>query len=206
MNAVPTVYVVDDDPVVRDALTLLIEQDGLQVEAFPSAEAFLEARELKRGCLITDVRMPGMDGLRLQEEINRRDHALPIIFLTGHGDIPMSVRVIKAGAVDFLTKPITRDALMSSIHSALKEGDWLHEQAATNVAARSRLAGLTEREREVMLLAVEGRSNKEIGRQLGISHRTVEVHKARVMQKTSAASLLELARIAEDSGIAAIRE
>lgn len=201
MSAAPTVYVVDDDPAVRDALSLLIEQDGLQVSAFPSAEAFLDASRSKRGCIIADIRMPGMDGLRLQDEINRRGCVLPIIFLTGHGDIPMSVRAIKSGAVDFLTKPITRDTLMSSVYNALQESDWLQLQAATNDAARSRLAELTEREREVMRLAVAGRSNKDIGRHLGISHRTVEIHKARVMRKTGAGTLLELARIAEDGGL-----
>lgn len=202
MTTPTTVFVVDDDPAVRDALTLLIEQDGLMVKAYPSAEAFL-ATCLGRcsGCIIIDVRMSGMDGLRLQEEIVRRGCALPVIFLTGHGDIPMSVRAIKAGAVDFLTKPITRDALMRSVHAALAESGSMLLQVATNRAARTRLVDLTEREREVMLLAVAGYANKEIGRCLGISHRTVEIHKARVMKKTGAATIIDLARIAEDGGL-----
>lgn len=198
------VFVVDDDPAVRDALTLLIEQEGLPVTAFDSAEAFLATCRGKcRGCLIVDVRMPGMDGVQLQEEIVRRGCSLPVIFLTAYGDIPMTVRAIKAGAVDFLTKPVTGAALMQSVQAALVESDRLKAAAESNHEASSRLAVLTLREREVMVLAVEGHTNKEIARRLGISHRTVEIHRGRIMQKTHTGSLIDLARIAQESGMVA---
>jgi FixJ family two-component response regulator len=201
MNENTTVFVVDDDPAVRDSLTLLIEQEGLRVQAFASAEDFLaHCQSHCSGCIIIDVRMSGMGGLQLHEEILRRGSLLPVIFLTGHGDIPMSVRAIKAGAVDFLTKPITRDLLMHSVRAALAEYDNLQVQVATSQAAQSRMAILTDRERDVMQLLLAGHANKEIGRVLGISHRTVEIHKARVMKKTGAISLLDLARLVEESG------
>lgn len=204
MNQEPIVFVVDDDPAVRDALTLLLEQEGLAVRAFDSAERFLAACGAGcRGCAILDVRMPGMDGIQLQEELSRRAVLLPVIFLTAFGDIPMTVQAIKAGAVDFLTKPVTAAALMHSVQAALAESERLQAQAASNSAASSRLAALTLREREVMLLAVAGHSNKEIGRRLGISHRTVEIHKGRIMQKTGAGTLLDLARVAQESGFLA---
>jgi FixJ family two-component response regulator len=196
-----TVFVVDDDAAVRDSLSLLIEQEGLAVKTFASARAFLEDFEPEHtGCVIVDLRMPEMDGMALQEEMARRGILLPVIFLTAHGDIPTSVRAIKAGAVDFLTKPITRSTLMASINSACEEGDRLRAQADTRVSAATLLASLTERERDVLTLAIEGLPNKVIARQLDISHRTVEIHKARIMSKTGATTLLELARIAEAAG------
>lgn len=204
MSNQTTIYVVDDDAAVRDSLTLLIEQEGLQVQAFDSAEAFLAACLPEgRGCAIIDVHMPGMDGVRLQAEMSRRAMPLPVIFLTAYGDIPMTVRAVKAGAVDFLTKPVTGEALMRSVEAALAESDRLQALAETNQAANSRLAALTGREREVMILAVEGHANKEIARRLGISHRTVEIHKGRIMQKTGTGSLLDLARIAQEGGLLA---
>lgn len=202
MNDNLTIFVVDDDPAVRDSLTLLLEQEDLPVQTFDGAEAFLAAcRPQQRGCAIVDLRMPGMDGMRLQEELGRRGILLPIIFLTGHGDIQTSVRAIKAGAIDFLTKPITASALLASIRAALVEGERLYAQAETTHTAASRLASLTERERDVMALAVEGLPNKEIARRLDISHRTVEIHKARIMHKTGAVTVLDLARIAEAGGL-----
>lgn len=204
MSEQARVYVVDDDPAVRDALTLLIEQEGLPVIAFDSAEAFLANCCGKcRGCVIVDVRMPGMDGVQLQEEIVRRGCPLPVIFLTAYGDIPMTVRAMKAGAVDFLTKPVTGAALMQSVQAALEESERRKVQADTNSVASSRLSSLTQREREVMALAVEGHSNKEIARRLGISHRTVEIHRGRIMQKTGTATLIDLARIAQEGGVLA---
>ena len=201
MNEQTLIYIVDDDPAVRDALTLLLEQEGLAVGAYACAPDFLAAlRPEQPGCAIVDLRMPGMDGMQLQEELAQRAILLPIIFLTGHGDIQTSVRAIKAGAVDFLTKPVTGAALVGSVHAALKEGEKLHAQAQVNQNATSRLASLTEREYEVMRLAIEGLPNKEIARRLDISHRTVEIHKARIMHKTAAATLLDLARIAEAGG------
>ncbi len=203
MNAEATVFVVDDDPAVRESLTLLLEQEDLDIMAFESAEAFLAvcAAAPSRSCIVADIRMPGMDGIQLQEELTRRGVALPLIFLTGHGDIPMSVRAIKSGAIDFLTKPVTGQALVRSVREALRESERLSEKAEKNGSASARMATLTEREREVMELAVSGMSNKEIARRLGISHRTVEIHKARVMHKTSSASLLDLVRIAQAAGL-----
>lgn len=202
MNPNATIFVVDDDPAVRDALTLLLEQEDFHVEAFDSAEAFLAAcRSTPNSCAIVDIRMPGMDGMQLQAELSRRDILLPVIFLTGHGNIPMSVQAIKAGAVDFLTKPITGTALLVSVTAALLESEKLYRQAETHQKANDCIEDLTEREREVMALAIEGLSNKEIARLLGISHRTIEIHKARIMHKTGATTLLDLLRIAKESGL-----
>lgn len=194
-----TVYVVDDDPAIRDSLSLLLEQEDMTVVGYESAAAFLNDIEIltPRCCAIVDIRMPDIDGLQLQAEIINRGILLPVIFLTGHGDIPMSVRAIKSGAMDFLTKPISGHALLESVHVALLESERLFSQAEANHSARSVLESLTDREREVMSLAIEGLSNKEIARQLGISHRTVEIHRARVMHKTGADSLVDLVRIAE---------
>jgi len=202
MTADATVFVVDNDPAVRDSLALLLEGEDFAVHTFDSAESFLAGwRPLPRSCAIVDIRMPGMDGLQLQEELARRGVPLPVIFLSGHGDIPMSVRAIKAGAVDFLTKPVTGSGLLESVQAALAESDRLATRTEANQTAATRLAALTQREREVMLLAAEGLPNKEIARRLGISHRTVEIHKARIMHKTGAETLLDLARIAEAAGL-----
>ncbi len=202
MKPPATVFVVDDDPAVRDALTLLLEQDDLVVKAFDSAEAFLAVcATLPRACAIVDIRLSGLDGMQLQAELARRKLRLPVIFLTGHGDIPLSVRAIKQGAIDFLTKPVTAADLLASVHAALLASDALDAQATRLHAAASRIVGLTERERQVMALAVEGLANKEIARRLGISHRTVEIHKTRIMHKTGAESLVDLLRIAEARGL-----
>lgn len=203
MNETPTVYIVDDEAAVRDALHLLLKREPFAVEVCDSAEDFL-ARPLaeRHGCAIVDVRMPGMDGLQLQEELGRRSIALPIIFLTGHGDIPMSVRAIKGGAVDFLTKPVAAERLLQAIHAALIESRRLQTRTSSNRQAASSLAQLTEREREVMLLALAGHPNKEIARRLGISHRTVEIHRAHILRKTGAANLLDLARLAAGATLA----
>lgn len=193
------VYVVDDDPAVRDSLAMLIEQDGISTETFASAHEFLSASGSldQIACAIIDVRMPGMDGLELQAELAQRKVLVPIIFLTGHGTIPMSVRAIKAGAVNFLTKPITGTELRESVQAALAECEKLLNQSESINTATKRLSSLTHREHEVMALAVAGLSNKEIARHLGISHRTVEIHKARVMHKTGAETLLDLVHLAE---------
>lgn len=197
----PTVFLVDDDSAVRDSLTLLLEEEGFAVESFDRAEAFLAVcPEADRGCAIVDIRMPGIDGLQLQEELAARHCALPLIFLTGHGDIPMSVRAIKAGALDFLTKPVTGEALLAAVRAGLAESERRSAEKAVNDSVASRLAMLTEREREVLALAVVGHPNKEIARRLGISHRTVEIHKARLMHKTGAATVLDLARLVEAGG------
>lgn len=201
MKLKDTVYVIDDDPAIRDSLALLLEQEDIAVLTFASARNFLDSigQTEPRCCAIIDIRMPSQDGLQLQAEIVRRGLLLPVIFMTGHGDIPMSVRAIKSGAMDFLTKPVTSHALLESVHAALLESEHLFSRAEASDAARSSLENLTDRERDVLGLAIEGLSNKEIARKLGISHRTVEIHRARVMSKTGAESLLDLVRIAEIS-------
>jgi len=178
---------------------LMIEQEGIKVETYNNGEDFLNVcHNDTYGCAILDIRMPGMDGMQLQQELNRRNIKLPIVFLTGHGDIPLSVKAVKTGAVDFLTKPVTRENLLSSVRSAILESQRLITQLENGQDAKSKLADLTEREREVMALAVAGSPNKEIARRLGISHRTVEIHKSKIMHKTGATNLLDLARIANE--------
>ena len=191
------IHVVDDDPAVRDALAMLLEQHGLKAVTWPGAAELLQGLEPEvSGCIIADVRMPGMDGLELQEELRRRGVTLPIIILTGHGDIPMSVRDMRRGAVDFLTKPVGAATLLASVREALEHDEEARRRASQAQSASARLATLTTREREVMDLAVKGLPNKEIARRLGISHRTVEIHRARLMQKTGAQTIVELVHLA----------
>jgi FixJ family two-component response regulator len=197
-----TVYIVDDDPAVRDSLTLMIAQEGIPVQTFASAEDFLVAATAEIfGCVIIDIRMPAMDGLQLQEALTKRNILLPIIFLSGHGDIPMSVRAIKAGAVDFLTKPVTRIKLVAAVRAAIMECERVFSTQASLNLAHALISHLTEREHDVMTLAVQGYPNKEIARSLGISHRTVEIHKSKIMHKTGAINLLDLARIAHEGAL-----
>ncbi|MDX9951176.1 MAG: response regulator [Methylophilaceae bacterium] len=197
-----TVYIVDDDPAVRDSLTLMLQQDGYRIRSFESGEAFLAVADTTtHGCAIIDIRMPGMDGIQLQEEILRRQIPLPVIFLTAHGDIPKSVKAMKAGAVDFLTKPVTRRDLLAALQAASREIARIETSAANRSQAQAQLETLTERELQVTQLAILGHSNKEIARKLGISHRTIEIHKSNIMKKTGALNLLELARIAHDAGL-----
>lgn len=196
-----TVFIVDDDAAIRDSLSLMIEQENIAVQAFDSAETFLAAYQPEYpSCAIVDIRMPGMDGIELHQALLKRNILLPIIFLTGHGDIPMSVQAMKAGAVDFLTKPVTREKLLISIRAAIQKSERLLSENANHQEALLHLASITDRERDVMLLAVQGHPNKHIARQLGISHRTVEIHKSKIMQKTGAINLLDLARIVHESG------
>jgi FixJ family two-component response regulator len=202
MSATATVFIVDDDAAVRDGLAMLLDTAGLAVETYDSAAAFLAAcSTLRTGCLILDVRMPDMTGPELQAELKQRGIDLPIIFLTAHGDIPTTVQAMKQGATDFLTKPVVGSELLDRVRSALEKGAQLHQQASATRALRERLEGLTQRELEVMKLVADGLPNKEIARNLGISHRTVEVHRARVMQKTGVTNLVELSRLAEASGL-----
>jgi FixJ family two-component response regulator len=194
-----TVFIIDDDQAIRDSLSLMIEQEAIGVQAFESAEAFLNAYQPEyRGCAIIDIRMHGMDGIELQEVLLKRNVLLPVIFLTGHGDIPMSVKAMKAGAVDFLTKPVSREKLMIAVRSAIQKSERVLLEYAHHKEALSRIHELTDRERDVMLLAVQGHPNKYIARQLGISHRTVEIHKSKIMFKTGAINLLDLARIVHE--------
>jgi RNA polymerase sigma factor (sigma-70 family) len=204
MSAAPTVFVVDDDAAVRDGLALLLDTAGLAVETYDSAAAFLAVCSPGRaGCLILDVRMPEMGGPELQAELNRRGIDLPIIFLTAHGDIPTTVQAMKAGALDFLTKPVAGDDLLERVRAAFEKSARLREQESATQSLRERLEGLTAREREIMRLVVDGIPNKEIARRLAISHRTVEVHRARVMQKTGVTNLVELSRLAQACGLLA---
>lgn len=204
MSAAPTVFVVDDDAAVRDGLALLLDTAGLAVETYDSAAAFLAVCSADRaGCLILDVRMPEMGGPELQAELNRRGIDLPIIFLTAHGDIPTTVQAMKAGALDFLTKPVAGDDLLERVRAAFERSARLREQESATQSLRERLEGLTAREREIMRLVADGIANKEIARRLGISHRTVEVHRARVMQKTGVTNLVELSRLAQACGLLA---
>ncbi len=200
MTPKPTIFIIDDDSAVRDSLSLMIAQENIDVQTFDSAETFLNSYQPEAcGCAIIDIRMSGMDGMELHQSMLTRHILLPVIFLTGHGDIPLSVHAIKAGAVDFLTKPVTREKLITAINAAIQKSKTLLSENANHQEALSHLAHLTDRERDVMLLAVQGHPNKHIARQLGISHRTVEIHKSKIMQKTGAINLLDLARIVHES-------
>ncbi len=197
-----TVFIIDDDSAIRDSLSMMIEQEDIAVQTFESAEAFLDAYQPEcHGCAIIDIRMPGMNGMELHKVLAERNILLPVIFLTGHGDIPMSVEAMKLGALDFLTKPVTREKLMTSVRAAIHECEIKSIEVASRQDALSRLNELTDRERDVMTLAIQGYPNKEIARQLSISHRTVEIHKSKIMQKTNALNLLDLARIAREGNV-----
>lgn len=199
----PIVYVVDDDAAVRDSLCLLCETAGLKVECHASAESFLSAYSPGRaGCLVLDVRMGQMSGPELHAELLRRGSPLPVIYLTAHGDIPMTVRAMKAGAADFLTKPVDGAVLLDRVQAALARSCELLQRQENLATQHRRMTLLTPREREVMLLALSGYCNKDIASQLGISYRTVEIHRSRILQKTGTTSMLELARLAADCGLA----
>lgn len=192
------VTLVEDEAPVRDALTQILQGAGLQVEAFASAEDFLAAlRPGRRGCLLLDVRLPGLSGPELQAALNARGVELPVVFLTGKGDVATAARTFKAGAFDFLEKPVRAKALLERVQAALQLERERHSRAISRREALRRLSRLTAREREVMALVAAGRSSKEIGRRLGISHRTVEVHRGHIMQKTQARSTLDLVRLAD---------
>ena len=191
-----TVFVVDDDQAVRDSLALLVHSVGLEVETFASAQAFLDAYRAERcGCLITDIRMPGMSGLELQEKLAADDIRIPVIVLTGHGDVPAAVRALKGGAVDFVEKPFNPQALLDLIQQAIARDAEIRELAAQEAQVAERVALLTPREHEVMGLVVAGKANKVIAFELDISERTVELHRGRIMKKMQARSLAELMRM-----------
>jgi FixJ family two-component response regulator len=205
----PTVFLVDDDDSVRRALSRLIKSAGYAVQAFASARDFLEYWRITNegpACLVLDVRMPGLSGLDLQHELLASNALLPIIFITGHGDIPMSVKAMKEGAVDFLPKPLKDKELLNAIEQALSRADHgLREQKELEYVQR-RLKTLTPREREVMTLVVRGLLNKQIAFELGTVEKTVKVHRARVMEKMEVQSLADLVRLAEKVGVAAKKE
>lgn len=198
-----TIFVVDDDAAVRESLRMSLKLKGYDVEIFESAGAFLASgADSRRGCLVTDIRMPDMDGLELQEELVRRKSALPVIVITGHGDVPLAVRAMRAGAVDFLEKPFDREALLSAIARALEVGSRAAAESGDAREIHERIALLTPREREVFDLVVAGKQSKVIAHELGASTRTIEVHRGRMMNKLQVQCLQDLVRLAISAGIA----
>jgi len=198
----PIVFVVEDDSSMREALIDLITSVGLLVEPFKSAREFLEHRRLDApACLVLDVRLPGLSGLDLQRELVRTEAPIPIIFITGHGDIPMSVRAIKEGAVEFLAKPFRDQDLLDAIQHALEIDRAARQERSMVAEVRRRYESLTKREREVMKLVVSGLLNKQIAGELGSSEVTVKMHRGQVMRKMKAQSLVQLVRMAEKIGI-----
>jgi len=196
--ASPIVFVVDDDISVRESLELLIQNEGWQPKTFASAQEFLDwPRVVVPSCLVLDISLPGLDGLELQKRVAVERTDLPIIFITGSGDIPKSVQAMKAGAVEFLTKPFNDEVLLTAIQRALERSRLALAQEAEMRELRDRYASLTPREREVMALVVSGLLNKQVGGELSISEKTVKAHRGQVMQKMKANSLADLVKIAE---------
>jgi two-component system, LuxR family, response regulator FixJ len=196
------VYLVDDDFSIRDSLSLLLESSGQAVKCFDSADAFLEGFDPEQaGCLVLDVRMPNMTGLELQEYLTHKDVTIPIIFISGHADVPDSSRAFRAGAVDYMEKPFDPDVLISRIREAIKKDQETRVNMAEKRKLTKRLNLLTPREREVMILIVKGLSNKEVAKHLEISNRTIDVHRAKIMDKMEAEDLAELTVIAMQCGL-----
>lgn len=196
MNREPTVFVVDDDQAMRNSLKWLIESVGMRVETYGSADDFMRHYYPGRaGCLLLDVRMPGMSGLDLQDHLARESIRIPVIIITGHGDVPMAVRAMKSGAVDFIEKPFNDELLLDSIRNALAADLEQRSHQAERARIATRLAQLTPREYEVMEKVAAGMSNKQIALDLGVSAKTVEAHRARVMEKMEADSLADLVRM-----------
>ncbi|HYQ98223.1 MAG TPA: response regulator transcription factor [Candidatus Nitrosocosmicus sp.] len=208
LPATPNVFLVDDDPSVRRALARLIKSAGHQVQTFASAQEFLGTRAAgeEAACLVLDVRMPGLTGIELQRQLQTLNRNVPIVFMTGHGNIPMSVQAMKAGAVDFLPKPVKDTDLLRAIEQALARA--VRDRAERNELedVRERVEKLTPREREVMVLVVRGLLNKQIAFELGTVEKTIKVHRARVMEKMQVDSLADLVRLAEKVGIPAKRQ
>ena len=196
MSDEATVFVVDDDREVREALQLLFESVGLRVELFESGQAYLDGAVLSRpGCLVVDIRMPGMSGLELQARLAAERIHPPIIIITGHGDVPMAVRAVQAGAADFIEKPFNDQALLDSVHRAIERDAEQRGEASRLADIRDRFERLTPREREVLELVIAGKRNKVIAADLGVSQSTVEAHRAKVMEKMEAKSLSDLMRM-----------
>ena len=205
MNQAPVVFVVDDDASVRKALANLLCSVGLKVQTFGTAQEFLSSeRPDAPGCLVLDARLPGLSGLDLQRQLAEAKIQLPIIFITGHGDIPMSVDAMKAGAVEFLTKPFREQVLLDAIQQAVERDRAAYAQRAALAELRGRYQSLTPREQEIMVLVVRGLMNKQIAGELGTTEATVKVHRAKVMHKLRADSLADLIRMAEKLGLPAV--
>jgi len=198
MSATSIVYVVDDDPSIRDSLDSLLASEGHAVQAFDSAPSFMAAdRPDLPGCLVLDVRLRGSSGLEFQRELTRRGIGIPVVFISGHGDVPMSVAAMKAGAIEFLLKPYRDQDLLDAVHRGIELDRRCRAQASERAALRARFAALTPREREVMPLVASGLLNKQIAAQLRLSEVTVKVHRAQIMHKMQARSLAELVRFAD---------
>jgi two-component system, LuxR family, response regulator FixJ len=195
----PVVFIVDDDEAVRSSLRLLLKSVGLVPSALACAREFLDKYDAAQpGCLVLDVRMPEMSGLELQEQLNLQGAVLPVIFITGHGDVPMAVEAMQAGACDFLQKPFRDQDLIDRIQRALEKDRTNRVALNERTLIRERLESLTPREREVLAMVTSGKANKVMAADLGVSQRTVEIHRARVMEKMSAASLAQLVRMGMD--------
>jgi len=197
----PIVYIVDDDEAVRSSLRMLMRSVGLQAQALGSAREFLDAYDRRQsGCLVLDVRMPQMSGLELQQQLNQRGATIPVIFISGHGDVPMAVEAMQHGAFDFLQKPFRDQELLDRVQRALTLDAQSRATSAADAQVRERLKSLTPRELQVMRLVTLGKANKVVGAELGVSQRTVEIHRAHVMEKMQARSLAELVRMVLDAG------
>jgi FixJ family two-component response regulator len=194
---VPTVFVVDDDDAVRDSLALLLESVGQESKAFGNATDFLAVYDPDQpGCLILDIRMPGMSGLELQERLNALGAILPTIFITGHGDVPLAVKAMRGGAIDFLQKPYSEQELLDRVNQAIAADGERRRELADRLEIAARFERLTPREREVLDLILDGQRNKNAASALGVSQRTIEIHRARVMEKTGASSFAHLMKMA----------
>lgn len=192
----PMVFVVDDDEPVRDAIGMLLETVDIPYRSYDSAQAFLDEYDPEhRGCLVLDIRMPGMSGLELQQRLIEMEAPIPIVFITGHGDVPMAVEAMKRGAIDFIRKPFRDQELLDRVHQALAREADERAEAETIADVRDRVGALTPREHEVFLRVAAGQANKVVAIELGISERTVEIHRSQVMQKTGARSLADLVRM-----------
>ena len=193
----PTVFVIDDDPAVRQSVCWLVESGGRHVVAFESAQAFLDSYTPEQnGCVVTDVRMPGMSGLQLQEELFDRGCTIPVIIMTAYGDVATAVRAMKAGAIDFLEKPYNDQALLDLIEEAVHKDDDIRREQMHGEAVRAKFNRLTQREQQVMRLVVQGQSNKMMADQLEITTKTIEAHRSKVMEKMEASSVAELTQLA----------
>ena len=196
------IFIIDDDPSVREALSLLLRSAGYAFEAFESAEEFLGRKPFGGiGCIVLDVRMSGMSGLDLQNELVRRDRCMPVVFITGHGDIPMTVQAIKRGAVDFLPKPFEDEQLLEAIQLAIERHEQEELRHEEKEGISKRIGTLTARENEVLRYAIAGLMNKQIAAELKIAEQTVKIHRSRIMQKLGASSVADLVRMTEKAGI-----